>query len=88
MASSITYRCGAWLMDTERGKVGQLMDEDKRDGVVYLRPPGGGREWTVEPSSVRLATDQDFKDANLVRRRRISWVGGRIVDEVLPRAAT
>ncbi|MBZ4318771.1 hypothetical protein [Streptomyces huiliensis] len=57
------YRPGAWLTDTRRGKVGQLMDH--WGPRMQLRPPGGGREWEVEPGRVRPATLEERERAGV-----------------------
>ncbi|WP_372412190.1 hypothetical protein [Streptomyces luteireticuli] len=58
-----TYTRGAWLVDTQHNKVGRVMDA-KLPGVYYLRPPGGGKEWSVPRNGVRAATADEAQRAN------------------------
>ncbi|MGW1077108.1 hypothetical protein [Streptomyces sp. NPDC002537] len=48
-------------MDTQHGKVGQLMDSDHR--VARLRSPDGSEEWDAEPTSLRLAAKNELVQA-------------------------
>ncbi|MEU5130475.1 hypothetical protein [Streptomyces mobaraensis] len=61
--SKAAYRPGAWLTDTRRGKVGQVMEH--QGPWVWLRPPGGGREWEAEPGRVRPATLEERERAGV-----------------------
>ncbi|MBC2878794.1 MULTISPECIES: hypothetical protein [Streptomyces] len=61
--SKAAYRPGAWLTDTRRGKVGQVMEH--RGPRVWLRAPGGGREWEAEPGWVRPATLEERERAGV-----------------------
>jgi hypothetical protein len=45
---------GALLVDTTRDAIGEF--RDKMGIRFYLRPIGGGREWSVSPEYVRPAT--------------------------------
>ncbi|MEF9881568.1 hypothetical protein [Streptomyces sp. P9-A4] len=40
------------------GRIGRIVDRD--EGSVYLRPPGGGREWTVAPETLRQPTSDEM----------------------------
>ncbi|MFF4407254.1 hypothetical protein ACFY2W_29745 [Streptomyces sp. NPDC001262] len=79
MTTSITYPRDAWLMDTQRGKVGQFMHD--AGGLIYLRPVSGGKEWPVKPKHVRHATLHERQTAGVTldqeaeRQRRIFRVG-------------
>jgi hypothetical protein len=54
------------MMDTVRVRVGEFQEE--QSGLVHLRPLGGGKEWTVDPSYVREATDAEKLSAQLALR--------------------
>ncbi|WP_243745314.1 hypothetical protein [Streptomyces hainanensis] len=41
---------GTMARDTSRDKVGRVMAH--LYGTVWLRPPGGGQEWTARPEDV------------------------------------
>jgi hypothetical protein len=55
--TTVPPRPGALLFDTETDTVGELQDTQR--GLHYLRPIGGGREWTATPDAVRPATDAE-----------------------------
>lgn len=42
---------GARLVDARTGREGEVMDF--MHNLVYLRPPGGGREWEVRREDLR-----------------------------------
>ncbi|MFC8271441.1 hypothetical protein ACFUJR_02625 [Streptomyces sp. NPDC057271] len=45
---------------------GTLGRVDRRyEGSVYLRPPGGGREWAVPPGELREPTPEELVQARL-----------------------
>ncbi|MCH0571408.1 hypothetical protein I3F60_19420 [Streptomyces sp. MUM 136J] len=44
---------GQFAYDTRRERRGVVMDHF--DGLVWLRPPGGGMEWTARPDEVEPA---------------------------------
>ncbi|MEU5765048.1 hypothetical protein ABZ782_03880 [Streptomyces asoensis] len=50
---------GTLMRDTARGKFGEFRAHER--GEVFLRPVGGGREWSVSPSFVRQATYAETK---------------------------
>ena len=64
---AITHPRGAWLMDTQRGRVGQLMDYV--GGRAQLRPVGGGREWEVLPVNLRPARADELRRLGILRTR-------------------
>ncbi|MEU5419329.1 hypothetical protein [Streptomyces sp. NPDC020667] len=49
----MTYRNGAFVVDTREERIGQVIDSVGRR--VHLREPGGGQEWEVPFSALRLA---------------------------------
>lgn len=57
---------GTLMVDIARSLIGEYRGEDAQD--VYLRPLGGGREWTVSRAYLRLATDADRSNINLAGR--------------------
>lgn len=54
---------GTIVMDMARDDVGEFRGSDA--GKFYLRPVGGGREWSVSPEYVREATDEERLQARL-----------------------
>lgn len=48
-----TPEVGALALDTGSDRVGVVMDV--QCAYVYLRPPGGGKEWAVDAAMVRPA---------------------------------
>lgn len=40
------------LKDTTTGRIGEVMAVIKSTGRIYLRPPGGGMEWTADVGSL------------------------------------
>ncbi|MFF3159346.1 hypothetical protein [Streptomyces sp. NPDC057910] len=52
-----------YAVDMESGKVGEIMAE--HPGSVFLRPPGGGREWAVAPGRLRPPTDVELRVARI-----------------------
>lgn len=58
----MTYREGAYVVDTRNGAFAQVMG---RIGPrVQVRRPGGGREWEVPPTALRLATYEECRAAD------------------------
>ncbi|KNB50111.1 hypothetical protein [Streptomyces caatingaensis] len=53
----MSYREGAYVVDTRTATLAQVMAVVGRR--VYVRPPGGGREWDVPPEALRLATREE-----------------------------
>ncbi|MBT2383837.1 hypothetical protein [Streptomyces sp. ISL-11] len=53
----MTYRTGALVMDTGNDRLGEVMEECA--SVVWLRPPGGGREWHCPRKNLRLASREE-----------------------------
>ncbi|MEU7168544.1 hypothetical protein AB0A70_28525 [Streptomyces morookaense] len=82
MTTSITYPRGAWLMDTQRIKVGQFMGAE--GGLMYLRPPGGGKEWPVKPQHVRGATLHERQTAGITLEQEAEHREARRIFSVGP----
>ncbi|GAA0430094.1 hypothetical protein [Streptomyces luteireticuli] len=53
----MTYRKGAYVVDTRHARLAEVMAQVGR--LVYVRPPGGGREWEAPPEALRLATREE-----------------------------
>ncbi|MFF4531746.1 hypothetical protein ACFY1P_21050 [Streptomyces sp. NPDC001407] len=49
----MTYRVGAYVVDTREDRVAQVIGH--RGSRVQVRTPGGGAEWEVPTGSLRLA---------------------------------
>lgn len=47
-------------LDTSTGRVGEVMDtiDTSHGRRVYLRPVGGGREWSTDETDVQLVTGE------------------------------
>ncbi|MGI5338629.1 hypothetical protein ACQEVS_15080 [Streptomyces sp. CA-181903] len=63
----MTYREGAYVVDTRSAKLAQVMAQAGRR--VYVRPPRGGREWEAPAEVLRLATRDEQAAAGLAARR-------------------
>ncbi|MEU2873877.1 hypothetical protein ABZ769_32530 [Streptomyces olivoreticuli] len=59
----MTYRNGAFVMDTRDGRIAQVIGG--RGQRVNVREPGGGVEWEVPFGAVRLATREERGAAGL-----------------------
>ncbi|MGW1073495.1 hypothetical protein [Streptomyces sp. NPDC002537] len=59
----MTYRNGAFVVDTREGRIAQVIDSV--GGRVRVRTPGGGAEWEVPFSALRLATREERDEAGL-----------------------
>ncbi|GAA1895781.1 hypothetical protein GCM10009753_25870 [Streptantibioticus ferralitis] len=68
----MTYRIGAYVMDTETARVGQVVGESA--SRVILRQPGTGLEWEADPRVLRLAS-RDEREAIGVHSNGTSVVG-------------
>ncbi|MEH6376195.1 hypothetical protein V7793_17980 [Streptomyces sp. KLMMK] len=53
----MTYRVGAYVVDTREGRIAQVIGH--RGPQVQVRTPGGGLEWEVPASALRLAMSQE-----------------------------
>ncbi|MET7756791.1 hypothetical protein ABZT27_19130 [Streptomyces sp. NPDC005389] len=51
-----------YAVDAE-GRIGRIVD--RYEGSIYLRPPGGGREWTAEPETLRQPTADEMAKARV-----------------------
>ncbi|MGW1075647.1 hypothetical protein [Streptomyces sp. NPDC002537] len=59
----MTYRNGAFVVDTRESRVALVVDSmGKR---VHVRAPGGGEEWEVPFTALRLATREERETAGL-----------------------
>ncbi|MDT9691363.1 hypothetical protein Q5762_24060 [Streptomyces sp. P9(2023)] len=47
-----------------RGKLGRVTG--RYPGSVYLRPPGGGREWAVPPEELRAPTETELAQVRVL----------------------
>lgn len=43
----------------DQGRIGRV--QERYAGSVYLRPPGGGKEWAVAPESLRAPTADEIE---------------------------
>lgn len=59
-AAAYRPRVGELVLDTRTGRTGIYMDT--LGGEHYLRPPGGGREWTAPPDRVGPTPDPTPED--------------------------
>lgn len=59
----VTYRIGAYVVDTRDDRIAQVVGEGET--LVAVRQPGGGAVWEVPPSALRLATREDRNAAGL-----------------------
>ena len=66
------FKQGDVVFDEESNKVGQYMD--KVGGQIHLRPLGGGREWPVPATRVRLATPEECASAQAAMLARPTFV--------------
>lgn len=51
---------GATVYDTSSGRYGTVVDTQMSQSRVYLRPIGGGLEWTASREDLRPATTGDL----------------------------
>ncbi|MGQ5635446.1 MULTISPECIES: hypothetical protein [unclassified Streptomyces] len=70
---------GELAYDTRRKRKGVVMDH--LDGYVWLRPQGGGTEWTAQPGDVEPAASEGAENA--VLRARVAVANARSRGEVL-----
>jgi hypothetical protein len=56
-------KLGALVRDTERNRVGEV--RALLAGRVYLRPPGGGLEWDLEPADAHDQLSFRVRQLNL-----------------------
>lgn len=62
-ARVMTYRNGAFVVDTRGGRIAQVIDSI--GSRVRVRTPGGGPEWEVPFAALRLATRAERDDVGL-----------------------
>ncbi|WP_369383989.1 hypothetical protein [Streptomyces sp. cg36] len=54
-----------YVVDTANGdRVGVV--EERYEGSVYLRPPGGGTQWATAPQSLRRPTRHELMRARVL----------------------
>lgn len=70
---------GQLAHDTRLEKRGIVMDH--QDGYVWLRPEGGGTEWTARPGDVKPLNVRE--DAEALMRARLARANARSRGEVL-----
>ncbi|MFJ4769865.1 hypothetical protein ACIP88_12205 [Streptomyces uncialis] len=58
-----TIAVGTLVIDTAGRRIGRF--EDSLGSRCFLRPLGGGREWTVDPDHVRQATEAEILAAKV-----------------------
>ncbi|MFD7894323.1 hypothetical protein [Streptomyces sp. NPDC059743] len=59
---------GAWVVDTERDAIGEVLA--RRSAYVQLRAPGGGTEWDADPACLRAANRSEELLARVIERNR------------------
>ncbi|GHC73466.1 hypothetical protein [Streptomyces cinnamoneus] len=69
----MTYREGAYVVDTRSGTLAQVVGSAAPR--VQVRPPGGGQEWDVPADALRLATRQERETAGIRAVASASPVG-------------
>ncbi|MFG2722538.1 hypothetical protein ACGFW5_30220 [Streptomyces sp. NPDC048416] len=52
-----------YVVDMDTGQVGEIVS--RHAGSVFLRPPGGGREWAVAPHRLRPPTEAELRRAEM-----------------------
>ncbi|MEU9096415.1 hypothetical protein [Streptomyces sp. NPDC048361] len=52
-----------YAVDMDTNKLGEIMEA--HHGSVFLRPPGGGREWAVTSSRLRPPTAAELRMARV-----------------------
>ncbi|MET9363208.1 hypothetical protein ABZX93_20140 [Streptomyces sp. NPDC006632] len=52
-----------YAVDLDTNKLGEIMEV--HPGSVFLRPPGGGREWAVDPGRLRPPTATELRVARV-----------------------
>ncbi|MFE5869701.1 hypothetical protein ACFQ6V_13780 [Streptomyces roseifaciens] len=70
----MTYRVGAFVVDTREDRVAQVIGH--RGSRVQVCAPGGGLEWEVPASALRLAMGQEREAFRvLANGDRAHWSG-------------
>ncbi|MFC0847727.1 hypothetical protein ACFH04_29045 [Streptomyces noboritoensis] len=60
-----------FAVDKSTDAVGEIVAE--YEGSVYLRPPGGGTEWSAPPHQVRPCTEAELRDAQALSRPVVTF---------------
>lgn len=58
---------GAPVVDTATGRLGRVLGPVQ--GVLWIRPIGGGDKWEADPNSLRPATAREVSEAWAMRGR-------------------
>jgi hypothetical protein len=66
-----------YVLDTRSGRIGEVME--RSEGVVVLRPVGGGREWDCPPEDVGEASADEVLRERVRRLNRDARSGSSIV---------
>ncbi|GGP95793.1 hypothetical protein [Streptomyces melanogenes] len=53
-----------YVVDTASGRGGVV--EERYEGSVYLRPPGGGTQWATAPECLRRPTREELARARVL----------------------
>ncbi|MEU1813996.1 hypothetical protein ABZ543_02240 [Streptomyces roseifaciens] len=70
----MTYRVGAYVVDTREDRMAQVIG--LRGARVQVRTPGGGLEWEVPTSALRLAMGQEREAFRMLANGdRAHWSG-------------
>ncbi|MGW5651099.1 hypothetical protein [Streptomyces humi] len=72
---------GEVAYDTRQEREGVVRDH--LDGYVWLRPPGGGLEWTAMPGDVEPVDDTGTGAGSAALRARVAVANARSRGEVL-----
>jgi hypothetical protein len=67
---------GTLAPDTRTQKVGRVME--RGGSLVFLRPPGGGVEWTASPSDLEPVAASDGLSARVTEENARSRRGKRL----------
>jgi hypothetical protein len=86
---------GSLAFDTKNDRVGVVMA--RQGDQIYLRPLGGGKEWSVHPAQMRPATPQERlsavntarnttseNQANVNSKRTLAWTHTLDVELAIP----
>ncbi|MEV5279015.1 hypothetical protein [Streptomyces sp. NPDC051994] len=60
-----------FAVDHETETIGEIVAE--YEGSVYLRPPGGGTEWSAPPDRVRPCTEAELRSARVLSTRVVAF---------------
>ncbi|MEV8524690.1 hypothetical protein AB0451_11170 [Streptomyces sp. NPDC052000] len=60
-----------FAVDQGTNAVGEIVAE--YEGSVFLRPPGGGIEWSAPPDRVRPCTEAELRSAQVLSTRVVAF---------------